>query len=866
MSPSSTTTSKRPERPRFRRWGALVAVLVVPLLLVGTLGWATVGTDTRLPAVRAAVVNHDKPVTVQGQLAPMGRQLAAELVEGPDNGSSYTWVLSDDEDAAEGLASGRYVARVVIPEDFSAAATSYGGDALGAEQATLDITTSSITGVADAEIARQLAAAAATSLGNTLTEGYLEQIYLGFSTSAEGMRELADGTRQLSEGAGELSGGAAAAYDGSTQLADGLGQLQDNGPALTDGAAQLDSGARQLADGLGQLQAGTATLPDQTAQLADGARQVADGAAQLSAGLDQLSDGAGQLSGGADTYATGVQQYTDGVTAAADGAAQLSAGIDQMTQGLDAALPSPEETARIQAVLDQLRPVLEEVAAALQDMQGTADRLATGTGAVVTGLDRAVTELEAARSGAAPCPADIGALGEDACTTWQEGVRAGAGQALDLLTTTDSTTGQSILTAARSADEGARTFQQLVAANGGTLPGLDPTQVDQILAALNDLPGTIEQLQSGVQQLDDGAAQLSAGLAELSDNGPALLDGARQLSTGAAQLADGATASADGAGRLADGAGQVADGTDQLAAGMVPLSDGIGQASDGSGQLADGVGGFTSGLGRYVDGVGQTSGGANQLSIGLEQLSGGADQLADGTDQLATEVGNSVDAIPTYSEDERKNLATVVATPIATDNLTAGPTPRIAAGSLIGTIALWLGALATYVLLRPLPQQLLYSSRSTPGLVHRTLWPGVAVVAAQAVGVSAALWPMLDLPVGQNLGVLAVLLLGAVVFALTNHALAAWFGTVGRIIALLMAAVTVAGALTSAVPALFDTLRPLMVPAQVLDAVRAVATGGSVAGPLLGILAWGLLGAAASALAIARKRGLTATQYVRAYS
>ncbi|SDB92285.1 putative membrane protein [Raineyella antarctica] len=864
MSPTDTTRPR--EAGRNRRWAVLATLVLVPLLLVGTLGWATAGAESRRPSVRAAIVNHDQPVTLQGQMVPLGRQLSAALVEGPTDGTSYTWVLSDDSDAADGLASGRYVARVVIPENFSHAATSYGGDALAAEHATIDITTSRTTGVTDAEVARQLAAAAARSLNTTLTEGYLDQVYLGFNKSAEGMRKLADGTGQLADGAAQLSSGAGQARDGSVQLADGLGLLATNGKPLVDGAGGLESGARQLADGLGQLQAGTKDLPAQTAQLASGSRQVADGAAALSAGLDQLSAGAGQLSGGAATYSSGVKQYTDGVTAAAGGAAQLSAGIDQLTQGLDAALPSQAQLQQLQQVVDQLRPVLEQVSAALKDMQGTADRLAAGTGAVVTGLDRTVTDLKALQTGTPTCPAEIQAQGEAACTAWQQGVSSGASRALALLTTKDQSTGYSIVTAAHAADQGASGLRALVTANGGSLPGLDPAQVQQITTALNDLPGTVSQLQDGVHQLNDGASQLSAGLDRLSANGPALVSGADQLATGAAGIASGAQQSASGASQLASGAGKVATGNEQLAAGMVPLADGIARSADGARKYADGVGTFRTGLAQYVDGVGQSATGARTLSDGLGGLATGASQLATGTDQLHTQVKDGVGSIPTYNDAERKNLASVVAAPIATDNLSANPTPRLAAGALMAAIALWLGALVTYVVLRPLSDRLLSSSRSTGAVLLRTLGPGIGVVLVQAVGVAAVAGPVMGLGTGRAFAVLGVLLLGGAMFALVNHALAAWLGHFGRLIALVMAALAIAGALTSAVPRLYDVLRPLLAPVPVLEAVRAVATGGSVGGPLLGILAWAVLAAGASALAVARRRGLTVAQFVRAYA
>ena len=83
------------------------------------------------------MVNLDDGVTLDDQFIPLGRQLSADLVDSGKE-QNFTWVLADEAHAWPGLASGRYAAVVVIPENFSAAATSYGNDdPLTAEQATI---------------------------------------------------------------------------------------------------------------------------------------------------------------------------------------------------------------------------------------------------------------------------------------------------------------------------------------------------------------------------------------------------------------------------------------------------------------------------------------------------------------------------------------------------------------------------------------------------------------------------------------------------------------------------------------------------------------------------------------------------------
>src|SRR5690606_3964751 len=89
-------------------------LIVIPVLVMGLLTWAFWAPDSDHGTATAAVVNNDKPVEVNGQMVPLGRELAGSLTHNED--SAFRWVLTDDEDAEEGLKSGKYAAVVTIPE------------------------------------------------------------------------------------------------------------------------------------------------------------------------------------------------------------------------------------------------------------------------------------------------------------------------------------------------------------------------------------------------------------------------------------------------------------------------------------------------------------------------------------------------------------------------------------------------------------------------------------------------------------------------------------------------------------------------------------------------------------------------------
>ena len=274
-----------------RRLWTLLGLLLVPLVVAGGFLWATWDFDSRLERVEAAVVNNDEPVRLDGQLVPLGRQLAGGLVEGPEE-ENFRWTLTDNEDAADGLAAGRYAAVVTIPADFSARATSFSeNDADQAERATIQVQTSEVSGIADPVVGRAVTAAATRVLNTELTEQYLNGIYLGFNQLNKQFGTLADGAEKLADGAGDLSDGLGQTATGGRELATGLDQLDTGADQLATGVSQLSTGVGQFSTGIGQLSTGVT-------QTANGADDLADGTAELATGADELADGAGDLSSG----------------------------------------------------------------------------------------------------------------------------------------------------------------------------------------------------------------------------------------------------------------------------------------------------------------------------------------------------------------------------------------------------------------------------------------------------------------------------------------------------------------------------------------------------------------------------------------
>ncbi|HZA71811.1 MAG TPA: YhgE/Pip domain-containing protein [Propionibacteriaceae bacterium] len=750
-----------------RRLWTLLGLLLVPLVVAGGFLWATWDYDSRLERVEAAVVNLDEPVRLDGQLVPLGRQLAGGLVEGPEE-ENFRWTLTDNEDAADGLAAGRYAAVVTIPADFSARATSFSeNDADAAERATIEVQTSEVSGIADPVVGRAVTAAATRVLNTELTEQYLNGIYLGFNQLNRQFGTLADGADKLADGAGDLSDGLSQSATGGRELADGLDQLDRGADQLATGTRDLANGAGQLSTGLGQLAGGvtgTANGADDLAagtdQLADGADGVADGARDLSAGTRRLDRGAEQLADGADDLAGGVAALRNGTASQPGGTKAYAAGVREFAGGLD-------------QYQDQLNAYAEQADAQLARL--------------------------------VPCPAE---LPVESCPVFYAGLRAG------------TTIGAQGL------------------ADQGEQPGL---------------LSSAERLADGAAGIDAGVGRLQTGATTYARGVDTFADGVGELATGTGALARGARELAGGAGRLASGTGDLADGLDQLAAGA-------GRSATGARDLATGTSQLSTGVSQLAVGTGQSADGTGRLADGLTQLSTGGKGLADGTREFADGIADGRREVPTYTESERDRLSGVVSAPVAVPASDGASYSDIATTTLLVVLALWLGGLAAFVVLRPVTARVLASMKPSWRLAFEALGPAAAIGAVQAVVLSVVLQRLLDLSVGQTAALVPFAMLTAVTFAAVNQALVAAMGGLGRFLSVLAAVVVTAGALTAAAPALFAAVVPYLPLTPALQGIRALVSDGGGVGPAAGVLVgWLLLAISVSVLSVARRRMLPAS-------
>lgn len=817
-------------------WWRIAAAALVPLLVAAAFLAGSWNAGHRTSNVKAAIVNNDQAVTLNDQIVPLGRQLAAAMAE--REGDNVTWTLTDTAGAEKGLSSGEFAAVVTIPKNFSAAATGFSKNGESGDQATIDVRTSPAAGVTDAAVAQQIAAIAADTLNTQLTSSYLDNIYVGFNQMGSQFVTMADGAKQLHTGAQSLATGTKQASDGVVKLDQGAQQLNAGAQRLAAGVAPLQQGGTQVVSGGNQLTTGGTKLSSGGSELATGASSLASGASKLATGTQQLDKGAQSL-------ATAVKQYTDGTGAYVDGVTQLSGGLTQLQQGLAAGGSSDLST--------QLTP-----------LKTGADQLATGSKQLSQGVQAYQSALGGLKQQAAPVPDTIPGSDQVLAGCLEQGGTsqscAPVVKAYEQGFSAGMTGGwQAGLTAAEQGlTGGGDSSKSLVAGAAGVAQGASQLSsgVDQLTtelpAALAEQQG---QLTTAVDKLAGGAQQLSAQGQQLKSGGTSLAQGASQLASGTKQTSAGAT-------QLSTGAGQLSSGVQQYASGVSQYTSGVGQYTDGVGTYVTGVDQFASGAGQLAGGIETLAASTPELASGMTQLSAGATKLAEGTGTFADGLEQGQKKVPSYSEQQRENLKTVATRPVqnpADEPVGAAVIPLTIAVTAIG---LWLGALVLNWVRAAVPAGALGSTRSNAALLGRSLIPGLAFVAVEALVLGVLGSSVMKLSFGTGLRWTALVALIALAFVLVNHTLAAWLGTLGRVISVVAVTAAAAVSVTAAVPGIFGWVHDATPLAPALSGLRNVVAGESPVSAVGALIAWSLVALLLSYLAVAKKRTLSVKQYL----
>lgn len=340
----------------------------------------------------------------------------------------------------------------------------------------------------------------------------------------------------------------------------------------------------------------------------------------------------------------------------------------------------------------------------------------------------------------------------------------------------------------------------------------------------------------GVADLDALAAVISADPTVPAGD---LLDDILALRSGAAAIASDLQ---NQAGALAGDAVDAAE----LAVGADAVADLAGPAASALTQLA-------AAQQEAVSGASDLAAGAADLASGLDTAAGAAGELASG-------LGEAASSIPSYSSAQQQSIAATVASPIGvTTTSIGGPDSALAAAvAALAPVSLWLGALATFLVVSPFARASLVTPATSAHIAADAalVAMGIAVVQSVLVWLGVAVLGVVPDRIAVAYG---LTLAAAVSFTLFHQALTALFGRAGLIVSVLalglqlVAAGTLQPVTEGSLAATPFSILPLSVALQGADAL----VGGSlheVLGAAVGLLLWAAVAFAGTVIGVRRAR------------
>lgn len=759
---------------------AVVAIVLIPLLYAGLYLWAFWDPQGNLSRLPAALVMLDE--------GSRGQELADELTDR----KIFDWREVSPEEAERGVDEGRYYVSLTIPADFTKSVESPKDEHGTPEPAYLDVHIDQGRSYLMETIAKAVFAEVQASAAHSAVSTYLDNIFVAFS-------KLHDSTGEAADGAGKLA-------DGSSKARDGAGKLTDGITKLHDGAGTLESGLGTAAEGAGTLATGLGTAKQGTGALVSGVDALSQGAGKLTEGLGTAEQGAGKLAEGLGTAGQGIGKLADGAVQLDKGAAQLAAGNAKVYQEVH------RLSGVVNSAVDVAVPFLNKNGKEIQRM---ALFVADAAGFLADCLEDLPNRVHAAKVRADKAYKELKAY-MDAHPELDPVLK-------DLL--------RVAVDAAKKLSDLADWLDAFVAEHLGDLKAfeqraLEVARLARLLAAQAPTLGQkLEEAREKFNQLDAGLGKLAGGAAKLHKGTGQAVAGVLKLGEGVAKLQDGAVKLDGGLGKLATGAGTLDRGLGTLAGGVNRLDGGMSKLVSGADQL-------DSGLIRLSAGAGQLDAGLAQLYGGAVQLEGGLGDLDKGANKLADALRDGEDQIPDYDAAERADRADMMSNPIRVNTRVDDPVPNYGTGfaPYFLPLSLWVGAMITYMLLRPLNPRVVASSTPSWRAALAGWLPAAGLGTLQVGAIAAVLKWGLGLQVQNWPGLLALLVLTSFTFMALVQAANALLGPIGKVVALalLMLQLTSAGGTypveTSA--EFFQTISKWLPMSWVVSALRRLISGG----------------------------------------
>jgi putative membrane protein len=406
--------------------------------------------------------------------------------------------------------------------------------------------------------------------------------------------------------------------------------------------------------------------------------------------------------------------------------------------------------------------------------------------------------------------------------------------------------------------------------------------ISGVYASLGTLGASLSKAADGASSLASGAASLSSGASSLSSGLSSYTSGVSSLSSGLTKLNGGAAS----LGQLSSGVASYTEGVSQLSSALTAATAALAAspsdpallaqvqgiaaqlASTASGgstlssSTASGVSGIQSGIAQSASGAKTLAANGPALVSGVASLRDGSSQLASGATSLSSGLSDGAKQVPSADTAAAAKAAGVASDPVGLSVTTAHSISKLAqaVSGLYLPLGLWIGALAVFLVMRPVSRRVLASTASSSRVVASSLLRAGAVTGIQAVLLVLLLHTAVGISWGLLPATLVFSLITAAALTAFHYLLTIGFGRAGLLISLFLLALQIAVVGIFPVQLLsapFQWISPFLPLTWATTGMQQIVTGGSAAtaiGSAVALLLFGFASVLVANLAIRRTR------------
>lgn len=510
-----------------------------------------------------------------------------------------------------------------------------------------------------------------------------------------------------------------------------------------------------------------------------------------------------------------------------------------------------------------VRGYLDQIYVSFGDLHDQTLKAAGGAGQLAQGAHSAQGGAQQLSDGLGKARSGSGQLADGLDTLHRGAAQAAAGTAqldqmvhgvTDKLTPTLRSRAGDIQQAAEAVSTAAGSVQQIATAL--------PADAAQAVADARAAESQLQQVYAQQCQAPTGVVTVPGGSAAECTALQTAVQASQRTVAIATSVDQAVAANKAQLAQLAADAGTVRGYADQLAADAPHLADQVDAQVAKIDELNAGVARLSSGSARLATGAHSLDDGLGTLAAGADRLDTGLYQLAGGSDQLAGSLHDGAAKIPDLTAQDRAERTGVMSDPVqlALGTLNKAANYGTGLSSYFIPLALWVGMMVAYMLLRPLNSRLLAANIPSWRAALAGWLPAVAIGIAQVGALLAVLHFGLGLDLARPAAAIGFLLLTSATFAAVLQWVNAAFGTRGRVIglAILMLQLTSAGGTypVQTSPGFFGAIHPYLPMTWVVEGLRRLISGGdlTVVWQGVGVLAAFLAASLAGTVLAARRR------------